>query len=188
MKSYFYLLSFTFTLIVFGSKAQNIYLYYPPVTLGLGSPGVHHDEVQITSSQNDMSRAISAASPGGPRAGKVTITDYTLTKEFDGASIGLMKLAVSDRPTEEIEIRYYYTSSGVEQIVLKIELAGVLISSFFTSSDGSRDRGCSGCPAVSESFSLNFEKYRITHFSKNPGGGVSNKVFMWDLITNTPTY
>ena len=178
MKRNFYILYVIFFLIPFGLSAQNLFLYYPNLTSGVGPAGIHHNEARINSIQSGIGRAISPI--GGKRtAGAPALSEYTISKNFDGSSIKLMQAATNGAPSAaNVEIRFY----SADVLVLTIELADVLVSSFSSSSAG--DGGsCPNCPGIDESLSLNFTKIKVTEVINDP-----TNPYQWNLINGTPTF
>ncbi|WP_025764242.1 type VI secretion system tube protein Hcp [Dyadobacter tibetensis] len=170
---YFLLLALILTCST--SYAQGIYLHIRDITTGSGLTGPHADEVKLTSAQMGMERQIES-SAGGPReASKLTISEYSLTKDLDISSTKIMNSLALGMIIPRAFIRYY---NGEDRKVSEVELEDVLIASYSASS-----AECGGgCPMMSESFSLNFAKIKTTHNMDNR----VEQVFTWNLETNTP--
>ncbi|NIJ52945.1 type VI secretion system tube protein Hcp [Dyadobacter arcticus] len=179
MKRKFYFLSIALLLVALASEAQNIYLYYPPVTTGAGPGGIHADEVPLGSVQGGIGRGISAGS--GREASAPALSEYTLSKVYDKSSTAFLRLATyGPASLENYEIRFYSGEGAGEVLVLRIELAEVLISGY---SIAGQPCPTGNCPIVSESLSLNFTKIRITDETND-----QLPVYEWDIVRNRPNF
>lgn len=87
-------------------------------------------------------------------AGKITPSDVTAHKEFDKASVPLLKLAFAGLPKESCEIVVTQQASDVGEAYLRYKLFKVFISSFVV---GASDNG-----SPQDTFTINFEKMEVT--------------------------
>lgn len=135
----------------------------------------HKDEMQIDSVQWGLSQPGTGGLGGGSGAGKVSVSDITVTKLFDKASCDLMHACCSGKhiPQGVITVR----KAGDQPLeYLKITLHDILISNISHSSGGD---------LVTESLSLNFSKFKVEYQEQKPdGSGTPAGQVGWDLKAN----
>jgi type VI secretion system secreted protein Hcp len=110
-------------------------------------------------------------------AGKITPSDVSIQKEFDGASVPLLNLAFagSNQPTAVIAVTQQASNTGEKY--LEYTLTNVIISSF------SQGAGASGTPT--DSFTLNFTKCNIIASPTGTDGTPVQTVGGYDFATAT---
>jgi type VI secretion system secreted protein Hcp len=163
------------------SLAQGIFLHHPTVTKNMGNSQIHRDEVELTSYQWGVARGISSAAGGREReASPPSVSEITITKQFDRFSTILAQLATYGRTSgEAYEIRFYAADrDNREVLTLRITLSGVLFSSYSQSSGGCQG----GCPDISESTTMNFTKIEIENIVER----TPLPKYIWDLVTQRP--
>lgn len=149
-----------FAILIFAGSlsAQNIYLHYPGVTNGKGPAGIHNHEVLLSSVAGGVHQEGSFGLSTIP-----VFTPYSLTKNFDGSSLLIMKELAKGNQTDGVEIRFFAGDKGGKEVMtLKIELKGALITAYSAAA-----ASCDGCPTMSETISIDFEAIKIGTFSWN---------------------
>lgn len=131
--------------------------------------------IPVDSCQIGVGRGIASAAGNSTReASIVSVSEVTVTKQTDGASIKLLEEALHGKLNKLVKICFLRTGSGEAQEYLRFELTGTGISGFSLSSGGER-------PA--ESLSLNFDKFTMKY---NPIGDDltgSPATVGWNLAT-----
>jgi type VI secretion system secreted protein Hcp len=132
------------------------------------------DYFEVSSFNFGVGRAISAARGTSTREGNiVSVSEITLSKVSDGASLKLFEEALHGPLSRKVEIAFVRQGKGnkpVAYVTMKLEGCG--ISGFSLSSGGDRP---------SESLTLNFDKIE---YSYDPvGDDLSGKPskYSWDL-------
>ncbi|MEI8195936.1 MAG: type VI secretion system tube protein Hcp, partial [Phycisphaerae bacterium] len=131
-----------------------IYMKYGSITGDVTAKGYQGD-TQLTSFQWGVGRSISSGvnSDGNREASVPSVSEIVVSKQFDSASLPLIKEAFGGTPSS-VETDFVNTTfKGTLQTYLKLELDNTLISGYSLSSGGDRP---------SESLSLNFTKISFT--------------------------
>jgi type VI secretion system secreted protein Hcp len=127
------------------------------------------NDIPITSFQFGVGRAISA--PGGPPA-TPSVSEITLTKTADKYSMKLLNLSLRGTAANaSIVFTDFSGPGGALNNFLRVDLQGVLISGFSTSSGGD---------LPSESISLNFAQMTFT--AHIPAG--TTQTVSYDLVNH----
>lgn len=132
--------------------------------------------IRIESFSWGASQSISFGS-GGREAGKVAITDLSLTKRVDRSSPALFLKTAKGDVVNQVELRLVRTDSkgNYEAPFYQIKLDDVIISSVQTSGGaGADDR-------PGESISFNFSKIEVGYAVA--GGGMQS--VSWNIATNS---
>jgi type VI secretion system secreted protein Hcp len=142
-----------------------------PIYMKFTNPAINGDvttagytqQILLNSLQWGVGRAIGAATgKSGNREGSTpTVSEITVSKEFDNASGGLLKEALGTGTKGTAVISFVRTDDGGAKVYLVATLTDVALSSFSLSSGGDRP---------SESLSLNFTKIEWKFTPTNPDG------------------
>lgn len=132
----------------------------------------HRGEIEILSYSWGMSNPTSIGS-GGLSAGKVSMSDFTITKKADKASPQLFLACARGKhlPSATITVR----REG--HTFVRWELKDVVITSFKTRGDPA-----SGAPT--EEVRMKFVQIIVTHFVQNSDGTTTEIKAGWDLAQN----
>lgn len=119
-----------------------------------------------------MSQSGTSSSGGGGGAGKVSIQDFSFTKESDKTSTKLMQACASGSHFQKVVIDFVVTDNkDPENRYMQYELTNVLVTSFQTGgSAGGDDR-------PTEQVTLNFEKIKVTYSGTE---GEPDSEFSWN--------
>ncbi len=138
----------------------------------------HKNEIDLISWNWGMSNPGSMHTGGGGGAGKVNVSDISLTKAIDKASPVLMALCCDGKvhPKAEIVMRKASGKNALEYYKLLLE--DVLITSV--------SAGGSGGDTSSENVTLNFAKFKVEYQAQkndgSPDGGVVSSG--WNIEEN----
>jgi len=157
-----------------------IYMQYDGVTGEVTAKG-HEKWIEISSFQWGVGRGISTPSgSGGDRNTTApSVSEVTVTKPFDGSSVGLFQELLTPGDAKKVVLDFVRTDKDQLTTFLSMELDDVMVSGYHVSSGGD------GQPQ--ESLSLNFTKVIVTETGSDPTGaaGQPNKVG-YDLAAAKP--
>ena len=140
----------------------------------------HKDWVEIGSVQFGVGRAISSAVGAGKtrEASLPSVSEITVTKMMDGASVEMFKWAVGGSEGKKVKIDFVSTGGKESQTYLLLELEKVMLSGYSMSSGGDKP---------SESCSLNFTKILYKYVQQDETGKAQGpKAASYDLQTAIP--
>ncbi len=146
-----------------------IYLKYGSIQGDVTESG-HTNWIQLNSFQWGVGRGVSAptGSTEDRESSAPSISEVTVTKDFDKASIKLLTEAyqgTGSGDAETVQIDFTRTTKGKLDIYLTVTLSNVIISGYSTSSGGDRP---------SESLSFNFVKIMTKFTPMNADGSPGN--------------
>jgi type VI secretion system secreted protein Hcp len=148
-----------------------IYMQYDGVTGEVSANG-HEKWIEIHSFQMAVGRGISTptGSGGDRNTTAPSISEVTLTKPFDGSSVGLFQELLTPGDAKKVTLDFVRTDKDQLSTFLSLELDEVMVSGYHVSSGGD------GQPQ--ESLSLNFTKVIVTETGTDVTGaaGQPNKV------------
>jgi len=123
----------------------------------------HKNEIQIESFSWGASQAITQHTGGGHGAGKVSVSDLSITKRIDKASASLFKACATGHhiPKAVLVCR---KAGKEQQEFYKITFTDILISSCQQTGHGQDE--------VLENVGLNFAKYEIEYKTQNKDGSL----------------
>ena len=127
------------------------------------------DQIQIQGWSWGLSQSGTMHTSTGGGSGKVSVQDVSLTKYVDMSSNDIIKALSSGEhvPTALLTVR---KAGGAKPVVYYyIEFEDVIVTSYTIS--GNAD----GLDQLTESFSINFARFRITYTRQNEKGGESGK-------------
>ncbi len=133
--------------------------------------------IELSSFQLGVGRGIKHAAGQSTREGNIaSVSEITVTKESDGASLKLFQESLMGKLDKKVKIAFVRTGGDEPKCYLRFELEGCGISGF--SMSGASER-------PSESLSLNFDK--VTMFYNPVGDGLAGNEgnFGWNLATAT---
>jgi type VI secretion system secreted protein Hcp len=128
----------------------------------------HKGEIEILSFSWGASNPGSSTAGGGGGAGKVSISDLSVTKPIDLASTPLFLDAATGKHIKDatLTLRKKTSGDGEPLEYLKIKLQDILVSSVQQAGNGNTDRPM-------ESVSLNFSKIEIAYQPEDGGPPVT---------------
>lgn len=142
-----------------------------PIYLKYSNPTVNGDvttenytnQIEVNSLQWGIGRAIGAATgkSGNRESSTPSVSEITVSKEFDNASGGLLKEALGTSSKASLIISFVRTNEAGAKTYLEFTLTDVAISGFSLSSGGDRP---------SESLSFNFTKIEAKFTPTNADG------------------
>ncbi|MBX9699501.1 MAG: type VI secretion system tube protein Hcp [Acetobacteraceae bacterium] len=136
------------------------------------------DYFEVNSFQFGVGRGIASASGTSVReGGMVSVSEITLTKAADNASIKLFEEALHGPLDRKVEVAFIRTGKGNKPVAyITMKLEGCAISGFSMSSGGDRP---------TESLTLNFDKveYNYDPIADDLGGKPTK--YSWDLAKKT---
>lgn len=98
----------------------------------------HLDEIEVSTVSYGLSRPIAVGGPGGgPEAGRASMTEISVTKTHDGASIPLVRALAKGENLGVARITFVRVSEAPTDY-LQVELHDTYVSSVNVSSDGDR--------------------------------------------------
>src|SRR5208282_2486942 len=113
----------------------------------------HPNEIEVSSFSWGVSNSLVNTQSGGIKGGKVSMSEVTVTKYFDKASVQLLKASASGQILATAKITWSKSTGGKKpEDFITITLSGVLITSVQQSST----RGGTGMGT--ESITLSFQK------------------------------
>jgi len=127
-----------------------IYMKYDGIQGDVTAPGAQ-GEIQLDSFQFGVNRTITGTSSANRESSTPSVSEITVGKNFDSATVPLVKQAFVGNPAN-VEIDFVNGTNAAIPY-LKIKLSETLISGYSVSSGGDRP---------SESISLNFTKISLT--------------------------
>ena len=122
---------------------------------GESSDKNHEDEIDVLSWSWGMTQS-GTTSTGGGGAGKVNVQDLSFTKFVDKSTPKLYEKLASGEHIPKIELLLSDKNYSGDESYLIFTLTNVLVSSVSIGDSGGTDR-------PTESFSLNFEKIKVTY-------------------------
>ena len=132
---------------------------------GESSDKKHKDTIEIESFSWGVSRQGTLSSGGGGGAGKVSISEITVTKLVDKSSPLLFKRAATGQHIKKA-VLFVRKAGGEQQDYMKITLEDLLVSSFKTAPSKSSNS------VPLESVSLNFTKIEFSYAPQKPDGSL----------------
>jgi len=149
-----------------------IYMQFEGINGDVTANGFAND-IQLNSFQWGVGRIVSSPTgSGADRQGSApSISEITITKNFDSASPGLLQDALIG-DAKNVKIFFVNTVRGKLNVYAEYDLTNVLISGYSVSSGGDRP---------TESLSLNFTKIEFKTVQKNADGTVVPVKIAWDL-------
>jgi type VI secretion system secreted protein Hcp len=143
-------LAFLLLPITFSSHSK-IFINYDGLSIkGDSQDNNFKDWIQIDSYQLGAGRAVGTPLNGSRDLSKVSLSEVTLTKQFDNSSVPLRQEIFSNQERRLVEIHFTRQGSRSEsESYFIVRLNNVLLSSISASSGGDRP---------SESLSLNYTK------------------------------
>lgn len=155
---------------------QDIFLSVDGVK-GESADDSHKEEIDVLSWSWGMSQSGTTHIGGGGGAGKVSVTDLSVTKYVDKSSTVLMKGCCNGKHYEEAVLTLRKAGETPLEY-LKITMTEVLISSISIGGSGGEDR-------VTENITLNFAKYKAEYLpQKKDGSGDAAVEVGWDIAKN----
>jgi type VI secretion system secreted protein Hcp len=148
-----------------------------PDIKGESTDDKHKDWIEIDSFQHGMGQAVSpASSTGGRTASRVSMSEFTVSKPTDTASLEMQHHCCIGTHFKEVVVQLHQ-ASGEKHKFYEIKLSDVIISSLSTSSSGDKPR---------ESVSFNYGKISWEYTPSKHDGKPGKKVghMGWDLETN----
>jgi type VI secretion system secreted protein Hcp len=157
-----------------------IYMKYDGVTGEVTAAG-HEQWVELGSLQWGVSRGINTptGSGGDRNTTAPAISEVTVSKPFDGSSVGLFQELLTPGDSKKVLIDFVRTDKDKLSVFLSLELDQVMVSGYHVSSGGD------GQPQ--ETLNLNFTKIIVTETGTDQTGaaGQPNKAG-YDLSTAKP--
>jgi type VI secretion system secreted protein Hcp len=137
-----------------------------------------NDYFEVSSFQFGVGRAISASRGTSTREGNiVSVSEITVTKVSDKASVKLFEEALHGPLDRKVEIAFVRQGSGNKPVAyVTIKLEGCGISGYSTSSGGDRP---------TESLTLNFDKIEYSYSPVADDLSGSPEKYSWDLAKAT---
>lgn len=131
-----------------------IYMNYADVKGEVTAKG-HENWIELGSFQWGVGRGISTptGSGGDRNTSAPSVSEVVVTKQFDGASVGLFQDLLTPGTSRKVQIDFVRTDKDQLTVYLSLELDEVMLSGYSVSSGGDRP---------SESLSLNFTKVIVT--------------------------
>jgi type VI secretion system secreted protein Hcp len=118
----------------------------------------HPSEIEVSSFSWGVSNSPINTNQGTIKGGKVSMTEITVTKSFDKASVQLLKAAASGQIFKTAKITWSKSTGGKKpEDYITITLTGVLISSVQQSSSRT------GQGMGTESITLSFDKVNMDY-------------------------
>jgi type VI secretion system secreted protein Hcp len=128
----------------------------------------------------------SSTSPGAGSAGKVSVSDITVGKSVDRATVALIKELVAGQVTDGVLIQFYKDMPAGPQEYLQFTLDNTLVTSYSLSSEADeasdRLRTADTLGPPTESLSLSFVKFDIQYTDQTGVQDVG-----WDESTGSLT-
>ena len=132
---------------------------------GESTSSAHSNEIEISSFSWGVSNSPVNTGTGAIKGGKVSMTEITLTKFFDKASVQLLKAAATGQIFKTARITWSKSTGGKKpEDFITITLAGVLVSSVQQSSSRS------GEGMGTESVTLCFDKVNVDYKTQETTG------------------
>lgn len=125
----------------------------------------HRDEIEISSFQWGVSNSPINTKDGPVKGGKASMTEITVTKAVDKASVQLMKAAATGQIFKTAEITWSKSTGGKKpEDFMTITLSGVLVTSVqLSSSPGGEGVG-------TETVTLSYDKINIDYKVQDKSG------------------
>jgi type VI secretion system secreted protein Hcp len=143
---------------------------------GKGSP--LKDQIEVMGWNWGMSQSGTTHSGTGGGAGKVSVNDITITKFVDMSTNDIIKHLASGEhiATAILSVR---KAGGTKPIVyFTIEFEDLIISNYSVGGGDGSDR-------MTDTFSINFARFKITYIRQNEKGGEAGKsVAGWNIPKN----
>ena len=135
------------------------------------------DHFEVQSFQFGVGRAISSARGDSTREGSIaSVSEITLTKVSDKASVKLFEEALIGPLSRKVEIKFIRQGAGNKPLnYVTIRLEGCAISGFSMSSGGDRP---------TEALTLNFDKVQYEYDPVNDELSGDPIKYQWDLNTS----
>jgi type VI secretion system secreted protein Hcp len=128
----------------------------------------HKNEIEIESWSWGATQSGTASRGGGLGAGKVDMSDFSLTKSIDKSSPALMLACASGEHIKNASL--VCRKAGKEQQeYLKVTFSDLMVSSYQTN-------GSLGDALPSEQVSLNFSKVEIEYKEQKPDGSLGGAI------------
>ncbi|MBC9208254.1 type VI secretion system tube protein Hcp [Roseomonas aerophila] len=152
-----------------------IYMKYQGVD-GESTTTGYEKQIELQSFQLGVGRGISTARGTSTReSSEASVSEVTVTKQTDGASLKLFEESLYGKLDHEVIITFVRTQTGGGvQPYLRYTLTGAGVSGFSLTSGGDRPQ---------ESVSLNFDKIEMTYGMIGDDQTGSNASTAYDLAT-----
>ncbi len=157
-----------------------IFLKYDGIDGEVTAEG-HEQWIDVHSFQWGVGRPISTPTGSGKDRNTTApnISEVTLTKPYDGASVGLFQELLTPGDSKKAQIDFVRTDKDQLSVFLSLELDEVMISGYHVSSGGD------GQPL--ESLSLNFTKIIVTETGTTQTGSAGQPTKAgYDLAKSAP--
>lgn len=141
----------------------------------------HDGEIDVLAWSWGMTQSGTTHTATGGGAGKVNVSDITLTKLVDVATSDLIKACTSGRHIKKAELFVRKAGGSKALEYLKITMEEVLVSSYNTG--GSND----DLDRVQETLSFNFARFTLEYTQQDEKGGKKGSTKAgWDIARNKP--
>lgn len=181
MRKYYQWLFVLFYFIGFETASGQILWKVGSYTAGLGTVAGFPNHIPIASFQMGAEASLSFTQGNPPSPGPAQLSPIEITKAIDVLSNYLALHLGNSTSVSEIEIVWVSSSnlSGKVEVVHKVELTGVKVSSLTAASN----EGCIGCG--SEACSLVFDRLKRSTYTRDASGRVMlANTLTWDVVTN----
>lgn len=170
-----------FCLLTSTVSAQKIYLKAGDLTANASEDEVYFNYTELSSLQFGITRDANYAF-GGLSKGITKLKEIIFTKNVDISSNKFVDNLIGARGIPSIEIITTIPDKSAIKVVQKIELK----DAFFRDISSVVVPGCSGdCPAIAESYRIEFNAIRVTTYRAN---GVSDVIFVYNQNRNDDTF
>jgi type VI secretion system secreted protein Hcp len=135
-----------------------IYLKFGPIEGAVTASGLE-GWIELGSLVWGVTNPESTTGKGG--SGRESVSDITIGKAVDRASVQLLKRVVTGEPTSGVMIKFYKSINHTEIEYLRYVLENTLVTSY--SFDAFGESTSANSPLPTESLSLNFHKVDIQY-------------------------
>ena len=156
--------------------AMDQFLYLDPVK-GESRDKTHKDKIDVLAWSWGMSNSGSAHAGGGIGAGKVNVSDLSVTKWIDAASPDIMKSCCNGKHFGEAKLIVRKAGENPLEYLI-ITMTDVMITSVSTGGSGGEDR-------LTENVGLSFAKVNVKYKQQLATGGAGATPEMtWNIAEN----
>jgi type VI secretion system secreted protein Hcp len=165
--------------------AYDAFLKIDGVT-GEATQAGHKGEIQISSFSLGASNPTNIGIGSGHSSGKVTLSDFSITKPTDSSSPTLFKNCCGGKPYTKVTAAIQKSTGAGGGAFLTYDFTNVYVTS--VSWAGTGGAGGGGHDTPHETVTFTFEKVQITYKSQKSDGSLGAPLMAgWDLIGNQPT-
>lgn len=159
--------------------AVDIFLKLSNNVKGESQDSVYKDNIDVLAWSWGLTQSGTTHLGKGGGGGKVNVSDITLTKYVDRATIDLIKRSATGEHLEDGELIVRKSGGTAPVEYFKMKFKHLMITSYNTG--GQKD----GLDRMQETVSLNFREFEVTYtMQEDDGSAGASSTFGWNIAEN----